>query len=323
MIFASKEHLCKRCNYARVYRNTGLTCNVTKNKPIYHIFCKHFKLNRFWDNKIVSNTVDDKFNQTIFLIIGLITLFLIIAYLNFFLSIFFLIVTIFVFSFYKNKSKDATIIRKITNVNYVFLLGSTYILTKIKKPNNNDYFIINQFLIIQLGKKLATDAELFLKNDLSKRKISLEEIYNNVNNKISNKEKIYISNALFGLAICDNLQITENNLFRKFAFTLGLSKSQYDFLKNKNINSEKKRCQFEKQEYKTINDTIKYDNLEKYYKIIGVSSTASFDEIKKAYRKLAHKYHPDKNSDNKDEHTKKFQEILEAYNIIKQNREVK
>jgi len=52
-----------------------------------------------------------------------------------------------------------------------------------------------------------------------------------------------------------------------------------------------------------------------YYDILGVSKNASQDEIKKAYRKLAMKYHPDHSSGNK-ENEEKFKEISEAYAVL-------
>ena len=52
-----------------------------------------------------------------------------------------------------------------------------------------------------------------------------------------------------------------------------------------------------------------------YYKLLGVSRTASQDDIKKTYRKLARKYHPDVNKDKEAE--KKFKEIGEAYEVLK------
>ena len=53
-----------------------------------------------------------------------------------------------------------------------------------------------------------------------------------------------------------------------------------------------------------------------YYEVLGVSKTATDEEIKKAYRKLAKKYHPDANPDNKEEAEKKFKELNEAYETL-------
>ena len=52
-----------------------------------------------------------------------------------------------------------------------------------------------------------------------------------------------------------------------------------------------------------------------YYEVLGVGKSADEKEIKKAYRKLAMQYHPDRNPDNK-EAEEKFKEINEAYEVL-------
>ncbi len=53
-----------------------------------------------------------------------------------------------------------------------------------------------------------------------------------------------------------------------------------------------------------------------YYDVLGIPKTASDGEIKQAFRKLAAKYHPDKNPDNKQQAEKKFKQVAEAYEVL-------
>jgi len=53
-----------------------------------------------------------------------------------------------------------------------------------------------------------------------------------------------------------------------------------------------------------------------YYEVLGVGKTATDEEIKKAYRKLAKQYHPDANQDNKKAAEEKFKEVSEAYEVL-------
>lgn len=53
-----------------------------------------------------------------------------------------------------------------------------------------------------------------------------------------------------------------------------------------------------------------------YYEVLGVSKSATDEELKKAYRKLAKQNHPDANPENKEAAEKKFKEINEAYEVL-------
>jgi DnaJ-class molecular chaperone len=52
-----------------------------------------------------------------------------------------------------------------------------------------------------------------------------------------------------------------------------------------------------------------------YYEVLGIPRDAKEDDIKRAYRKLAHEYHPDQNAGNKDAEAK-FKEAAEAYEVL-------
>ncbi|GMP50454.1 hypothetical protein CsSME_00017066 [Camellia sinensis var. sinensis] len=62
--------------------------------------------------------------------------------------------------------------------------------------------------------------------------------------------------------------------------------------------------------------SLKLSQRKDWYKILGISKTASISEIKRAYKKLALQWHPDKNVDNREEAETKFQEIAAAYEVL-------
>ncbi|KAA8518766.1 hypothetical protein F0562_016460 [Nyssa sinensis] len=62
--------------------------------------------------------------------------------------------------------------------------------------------------------------------------------------------------------------------------------------------------------------SLKLSKRKDWYKILGVSKTASISDIKRAYKKLALQWHPDKNVDNREEAEAKFREIAAAYEVL-------
>jgi len=60
-----------------------------------------------------------------------------------------------------------------------------------------------------------------------------------------------------------------------------------------------------------------------HYEVLGIERSATQDEIKKAYRRLALKWHPDKNVGNEDEATARFKEVTAAQTVLSDTHERK
>lgn len=71
-----------------------------------------------------------------------------------------------------------------------------------------------------------------------------------------------------------------------------------------------------KRKHEEAQVALKQSKEKNYYKILHVARNAKVKEIKKSYRELALKWHPDKNTDNKEEAEKMFQDISEAYEVL-------
>lgn len=151
------------------------------------------------------------------------------------------------------------------------------------------------------------------------------------NNKSYNST-IYLNLALChsklnrpDMALKDLNQAIENNQDYAKAFVkrgeINLELENYeeavrDFEKAKTISPSEFNIQ---QKLKDAKVKLKQSKRKDYYKILGVSKTATQDEIKKAYRKLALKWHPDKNNASEEQKVladKMFKDIGEAYALL-------
>tara|TARA_B100001287_G_scaffold126366_1_gene106529 strand:- start:378 stop:1085 length:708 start_codon:yes stop_codon:yes gene_type:complete len=144
-------------------------------------------------------------------------------------------------------------------------------------------------------------------NNLNKQSLSsqLRPICKQLNKYINHSSRLQIIHFLFGVSASDNeIHISEKILIEKIATYLNISKYDFESIQSMFV------------------DNRSDNSLEKYYKILAVNNSASIDEVKKAYRKMAMKYHPDKlqgvSSDIVKLAEEKFQLVQDAYeNIMK------
>ena len=143
--------------------------------------------------------------------------------------------------------------------------------------------------------------------------------------------RYHMVDFLFGLSVTDNsYTTTENTVMRAISFRLGINQRDYISMFTRHVSSHTRNRGsadgggYSNSSYSSTSSSSSYSDP---YKVLGLDSSATDEEVKKAYRRLAMKYHPDK-VENMGEEVKKsaeaqFRKINEAYEQIKTARGMK
>lgn len=170
----------------------------------------------------------------------------------------------------------------------------------IVKKSELDY--VKSFLVQNFGKEKTLKALQILK-PMMNADIPLDDVCRQIRYNMNNSLKLQLLHYLFGIANADNEIVKEElDVLKRIAREIGLS--EYDF--------------------NSIKSMFVVVGRDSDYEILGITKDATNDEVKKAYKKMAMKHHPDKVAGMGEEVTRKatekFQAINEAYERIKKER---
>ena len=160
---------------------------------------------------------------------------------------------------------------------------------------------VKQFFIRQFGRDSAREALVILR-DLLKQEIPLRDVCSQISRNMDYASRLQLIHLLFGVSGADGrLHPSEIQIVGTISGYLGISASDFNSIRNMFI-----------------------PETDSAYRILEVDPKASNEEIKKAYRKMALKYHPDKVShlgeDFRKSADEKFKNVNEAYEKIKKER---
>lgn len=170
-------------------------------------------------------------------------------------------------------------------------------------PKKSELAVVKQFLIRNFGEQGALEALSILK-ELLKQDINETEVARQISYFMNYSSKLELMHLLFQIAYADgNITLPELNILQKTAAQFGISQADFNSL----------RAPYTKKQ-----------DVNWAYKLLEIEPSASNEEIKKAYRRMAMKYHPDKlnslGEDVKKAANEKFRSVNEAYESLKKQR---
>lgn len=162
---------------------------------------------------------------------------------------------------------------------------------------------VKEFFVRSFGTSSAQEATRMLR-DLLKQNIPVADVCRQIQKNMDYSSRLQLLHFLFGIAQADGkVDDSELRMIEMIATNMGISRKDIDSIKSMFVKN-------------TDND----------YKILELDPSATKEEIKKAYRKMAMKYHPDKVSylgeDFQNAAKEKFQKVNEAYENIKKERNI-
>lgn len=187
-----------------------------------------------------------------------------------------------------------------------FAASLIVLLAAVMKADNKvmkselDY--VKDFFVRSFGSEKSTEALIMLR-DVLKKDIPLEDVCEQIQRNMPYSERLQLIHLLFGVADADgNVSEIEVQTINRISVLLKIDNKEFISIKSM-----------------FIKDT------DAAYKILEISPDVSDQEVKKAYRKMAIKYHPDKVSHLGEDFQKsakeKFQKVNEAYETIKKQRD--
>jgi DnaJ like chaperone protein len=186
-----------------------------------------------------------------------------------------------------------------------FLVSMLVLIAAVMKADGkvlkSELDFVKTFLVRKFGESSARDALKILR-DLLKKNIPIQDVAHQISERLDYHSRLELLHLLYGVAHADGMIAdSEKQVLDQIAYYLGISSSDHLSIRN-----------------------MFFQNTESSYNILGIDRNSTPEEIKKAYRKLAIEYHPDKvdylGEEIRRDAEEKFQKITNAYEKIKKEK---